>query len=96
MKLLQDRTAIRTGGGNQNVIVDISLPLADAALMDVLGLFATGDSVPRSPFQSRSPQATRPRGVSSRLTFATLRMRMFTSVQPERVSPTTIRTKRRA
>jgi len=33
--------------------VDISLPLADAALMDVLGLFATGDSVPRSPLQSR-------------------------------------------
>ena len=33
----------RSGGGNQNVIVDISLPLADAALMDVLGLFATGD-----------------------------------------------------
>ncbi len=31
------------GGGNQNVVVDISLPLADAALMDVLGLFATGD-----------------------------------------------------
>ncbi len=31
------------GGGNQNVVVDISLPLADAALMDVLGLFQTGD-----------------------------------------------------
>ncbi len=31
------------GGGNQNVVVDISLPLADAALMDVLGLFATGE-----------------------------------------------------
>jgi hypothetical protein len=28
---------------NQNVIVDISLPLSDAALMDVLGLFQTGD-----------------------------------------------------
>ncbi len=31
------------GGGNQNVVVDISLPLADAALMDVLDLFQTGD-----------------------------------------------------
>lgn len=36
-------TTADAGGGNQNVIVDISLPLADAALMDVLGLFATGD-----------------------------------------------------
>ncbi len=31
------------GGGNQDVAVDISLPLSDAALMDVLGLFETGD-----------------------------------------------------
>ncbi len=31
------------GDGNQNVVVNISLPLADAALMDVLGLFANGD-----------------------------------------------------
>jgi hypothetical protein len=31
------------GDGNQDVIVDISLPLSDAALMDVLGLFETGD-----------------------------------------------------
>ena len=30
------------GGGNQDVTVDISLPLSDAALMDVLGLFETG------------------------------------------------------
>ncbi len=31
------------GGGNQDIVVAISLPLSDAALMDVLGLFATGD-----------------------------------------------------
>ncbi len=31
------------GGGNQDIVVDISLPLSDAALMDVLGLFESGD-----------------------------------------------------
>ena len=30
------------GGGNEDITVGISLPLADAALMDVLGLFETG------------------------------------------------------
>ena len=31
------------GNGNQDVTVAISLPLSDAALMDVLGLFETGN-----------------------------------------------------
>ena len=31
------------GGGNQNITVDISLPLSEAALIDVLGLFETGN-----------------------------------------------------
>jgi len=30
------------GGGNEDITVGISLPLSDAALMDVLGLFETG------------------------------------------------------
>ena len=34
---------VDTGDGNQDVTVGISLPLSDAALMDVLGLFETGD-----------------------------------------------------
>ncbi len=31
------------GGGNQNITVAISLPMADAALMDVLGVFQSGN-----------------------------------------------------
>ncbi len=38
-----DVTTADAGGGTQNIIVEISLPLSDAALMDVLGLFETGD-----------------------------------------------------
>ena len=34
---------VDAGDGNQDVTVAISLPLSDAALMDVLGLFDTGD-----------------------------------------------------
>jgi Flp pilus assembly protein TadG len=31
------------GGGNQDITVGISLPMSDAALMDVLGLFESGN-----------------------------------------------------
>ena len=34
---------VDAGDGNQDVTVAISLPLSDAALMDVLGLFETGN-----------------------------------------------------
>ncbi len=31
------------GGGNQDITVTISLPMAEAALMDVLGVFQSGN-----------------------------------------------------
>ncbi len=34
---------IDVGGGNQDVAVAISLPMAEAALMDVLGVFQSGN-----------------------------------------------------
>ncbi len=34
---------VDAGGGNQDIIVTISLPMAEAALMDVLGVFQSGN-----------------------------------------------------
>ncbi len=31
------------GGGNQDIAVTISLPMSEAALMDVLGVFQSGN-----------------------------------------------------
>ncbi len=36
-------TATDVGGGNQNMTVAISLPMSEAALMDVLGVFQSGN-----------------------------------------------------
>ncbi len=36
-------TPSSAGGGNQNITVAISLPLREAALMDVLGVFQSGN-----------------------------------------------------
>ncbi len=35
--------AVDVGGGNQDITVTISLPMAEAALMDVLGVFQSGN-----------------------------------------------------
>ncbi len=34
---------VDVGGGNQDIAVTISLPMAEAALMDVLGVFQSGN-----------------------------------------------------
>ncbi len=36
-------TSVDVGGGNQDIVVAISLPMAEAALMDVLGVFQSGN-----------------------------------------------------
>ncbi len=36
-------TSVDVGGGNQDIAVAISLPMAEAALMDVLGVFQSGN-----------------------------------------------------
>ncbi len=37
--------ATEVGGGNQNITVAISLPMREAALMDVLGIFQSGNLI---------------------------------------------------
>ncbi len=38
-----DVASVDVGGGNQDITVTISLPMAEAALMDVLGVFQSGN-----------------------------------------------------
>ncbi len=38
-----DVVSVDVGGGNQDIAVAISLPMAEAALMDVLGVFQSGN-----------------------------------------------------
>ncbi len=38
-----DVVSVDVGGGNQDITVTISLPMAEAALMDVLGVFQSGN-----------------------------------------------------
>ncbi len=38
-----DVDLVDVGGGNQDIVVTISLPMSEAALMDVLGVFQSGN-----------------------------------------------------
>ena len=40
-----DVDSVDVGGGNQDITVTISLPMAEAALMDVLGVFQSGNLI---------------------------------------------------